>query len=164
MRKDNDEAKGLVKGRKSKVMAGVIGGSVANEIESSLAREVGRMLARAGYVVVCGGLGGVMEQVSMGAWEEGGEVVGILPGASRLDANPYVTCPIVTNMGEARNVIIAHTADFLIAVGGEYGTLSEIAIGLKLGKKVYSLRSWKIPGVIEVSSVEELEKHLLEKT
>jgi uncharacterized protein (TIGR00725 family) len=160
MKHDSDKAKTAVTRKESKVMVGVIGASVASAEEARLAREVGRMLARAGYVVVCGGLGGVMEQASMGAWEEGGEVVGILPGSSKSDANPFVTHPIVTNMNQARNVIIAHTADFLIAVGGEYGTLSEIAFGLKLGKKVFSLKSWKIEGVIEVLSLDELERLL----
>lgn len=101
-----------------------------------------------------------MEEASRGAREEGGEVVGILPGPSKMDANPFVTYPIVTNMGQARNAIIAHTADFLIAIGGEYGTLSEIAFGLKLGKKVLSLKSWRIEGVIEVSSTDELARLL----
>jgi len=160
MKDRGDEARTQAMGRGSKVMVGVIGASVASEDIARLAREVGRLLGRAGYVVVCGGLGGVMEEASRGAREEGGEVVGILPGPSKMDANPFVTYPIVTNMGQARNAIIAHTADFLIAIGGEYGTLSEIAFGLKLGKKVLSLKSWKIEGVIEVSSTDELARLL----
>ncbi len=104
-----------------------------------MAREVGGEIARCGAVLVCGGLGGVMEAASLGCAERGGEVLGLLPGADSAMANPYVTIAVPTNMGHARNVIIAHTADALIAVEGEYGTLSEMAIGLKLGKPVIVL-------------------------
>ena len=84
----------------------------------------------------------VMEAAARGCAEAGGDVIGVLPGMSAMTANPYVTLPIVTNMGHARNVIIAHTAEALIAIEGEYGTLSEMAIGLKLGKTVVQLGSW----------------------
>ena len=103
------------------------------------ARGLGREIARRGAVLVCGGLGGVMEAAARGVFEAGGEVVGVLPGPDGTSANPFVTIAIPTNMGHARNVIIAHTADALIAVEGEYGTLSETAIGLKLGKPVVVL-------------------------
>ncbi len=83
-----------------------------------------------------------MEAAARGCAEAGGDVIGVLPGMSAMTANPYVTLPIVTNMGHARNVIIAHTAEALIAIEGEYGTLSEMAIGLKLGKTVVQLGSW----------------------
>lgn len=89
-----------------------------------------------------------MEAVCRGAVSAGGETVGILPGAEANSANPYVTLPIVTNMGHARNVVIAHTAEVLIAIEGELGTLSEVAIALKNGRRVITINSWdKIPGV-----------------
>ncbi len=110
-----------------------------------MAELVGREIAIRGAVLVCGGLGGVMEAAAKGAFEAGGDVIGILPGSDSLSANPYVTLSVPTNMGHARNVIIAHTAEVLIAIEGEYGTLSETAIGLKLGKPVFVL-----PGGLQV--------------
>ena len=109
---------------KRKPIIGVIGASQPSAEGLRMAEVVGREIASRGAVLVCGGLGGVMEAASKGAVEAGGEVMGILPGPDKLSANPYVTLPVPTNMGHARNVIIAHTAEALIAVEGEYGTLS----------------------------------------
>ncbi len=125
-----------------KPIIGVIGAGSASQAGEELAYRVGQLLAEAGVVLVTGGLGGVMAAASKGCFEAGGEVLGILPGATAEAANPYVTLPIVTNVGHARNIIIAHTAQALIAIEGEYGTLSEMAIGLKLGKPVIQLHSW----------------------
>ena len=120
-----------------------------------MAEAVGREIARRGAVLVCGGLGGVMEAAAKGATEAGGVVLGLLPGPDKASANPYVTLPVPTNMGHARNVIIAHTADALIAVEGEYGTLSEAAIGLKLGKQVFVLPGGlQLAGAVPVASAE----------
>lgn len=127
---------------KKPLLIGVIGASSASEKGVDQAREVGRLIAEAGAVLVCGGLGGIMEAASCGCSMAGGDVIGILPGSSAQSANPYVNLPIVTDMGHARNVIIAQTANALIAIEGEYGTLSEIAISLKIDKKVYVLDSW----------------------
>lgn len=124
---------------KHKPILGVIGASRASDKGLRIAEAVGREIATSGATLVCGGLGGVMEAASKGAAEAGGDVLGILPGSDKLSANPYVSLPVPTNMGHARNVIIAHTADALIAVEGEYGTLSEAAISLKLGKPVFVL-------------------------
>jgi uncharacterized protein (TIGR00725 family) len=121
---------------------GVIGGSEASPDILMLAEQVGSLIAKTGNVLVCGGLGGVMEAAARGAKSAGGVTIGILPGAARSEANSHIDVPIVTNMGYARNAIIAHTCDCLIAVGGRYGTLSEISFGLALGKKVIGLRSW----------------------
>jgi len=141
-----------------RTLVGVIGGSLVDESTRKTALGLGGLLARRGCTVVCGGLGGVMEAASRGAVEAGGDVVGILPGPDSSEVNPFVTHPVVTAMGHARNVIIAHTAQFLVAVGGEMGTLSEIAVSLKLGKTVYSLGSWDdVPGVIPVKDLEDLE-------
>jgi len=112
------------------------------EIES--AREVGGLIVERGGIVVCGGRGGVMEAVSRGASEAGGIVIGILPGFSDKEANPYVTVPIVTGMSMARNVINIMSSEVVIAIGGAYGTLSEIAIALKIGKPVVALGSWRL--------------------
>jgi len=135
---------------------GVIGGSEASEELLRLAERVGSLIASEGCVLVCGGLGGVMEAAAKGAKSAGGLTVGVLPGGSRSDANPYIDIAIATNMGHARNAIIAHTSDALIAVGGRYGTLSEISFGLALGKRVVSLKSWDVdPGIIAAGTPEE---------
>ena len=137
-------------------IVGVIGAGNANSELLSLAYQVGAGLARAGFVVVNGGLGGVMEASSRGAAEAGGVTLGILPGSDAADANAHVQIPVVTHMGHARNVIIAHTARALVAVGGSHGTRSEVSIGLKLGRPVISLHSFDFdPAIQVVSSPEE---------
>ena len=126
----------------------VIGG---RKIEKSLlkeAEEVGRLLAGRNAVLVSGGLGGVMEAASRGMKSGGGLTVGLLPQDHKRDANEFVDVAIATGLGIGRNVIIARTADAVIAVGGEYGTLSEIAFALQLGKPVVGIRTWDIKGVI----------------
>lgn len=139
-----------------KPIIAVIGAGNASQRGMQLAEEVGRLLAGRGAVVACGGLGGIMEAASRGCYEAGGDVLGILPGDSAASANPYVTLPIVTAMGHARNIIIAQTAQALVAIEGEYGTLSEIAIGLKLGKPVIQLGSWlQLEATCQVSTAKE---------
>ncbi len=129
---------------------GVIGAGSCDADLRERADSVGAEIAKRGAILVCGGLGGVMEACSAGAKREGGTTVGILSGDDRRSANPYIDIAIVTDMGHARNVIIAHSSDVLIAVGGEYGTLSEIAHSLKIGKKVITLDSkWDIEGTIK---------------
>ena len=108
------------------------------------AEVVGRDLAAGGAVVVCGGLGGVMEAACRGAKEAGGTTVGLLPGSDRADANPFVDVAVPTGLGEARNALVARAADALVAVGGEFGTLSEIALALKLGTPVVGLDTWEL--------------------
>jgi len=139
---------------------GVIGSSRAEENVLRLAEEVGAEIARRGCAVVCGGLTGVMEAACKGARREGGLTIGIIPSDDKKDANQYVQIPIVTGMGMGRNVMLVKTADVVIAVGGEYGTLSEIAHALNLGKKVIGLHTWKlekahtkpIPNLVEADS------------
>ena len=127
------------------VYVGVIGaGATLDESVASTARTVGRLLGERGAIVVCGGLGGVMEAAAAGAREAEGRVVGILPGDSRAGANPHLTVAIPTGLGEARNALIAHASDVLIAVGGEFGTLSEIALALKIGKPVVGVGTWAL--------------------
>lgn len=132
--------------KRRKIVA-VIGSSTAGKEERELAYEAGRLIAKMGFVLVNGGMGGVMEAASKGASEEGGLVVGILPTATAEGGNEYLSVPVVTNMGHARNAIIAHTADAILAIGGEEGTLSEIAIGRKLGKPVAGIKTWNVAGV-----------------
>ncbi len=138
------------------IQIGVIGAGECGEAVCKLARAVGEAIGRSGAVLVCGGLGGVMEAAAKGARAAGGLTVGILPGFSRRDANPYISVPIVTGLSHARNVIVARSADALIAVAGGYGTLSEIAIALKLGKPVIGLRTWAVSDdVIQVDDPAE---------
>ncbi len=122
-------------------------GSGRPDLEPELqekAYRVGAAVARQGAILLCGGLGGVMEEAARGAMEEGGLVVGILPGAHRYEANPFVQVAIATGMGEARNVILVRTADGVIALRGEAGTLSEIAMARKLGKPVCVVDGWEM--------------------
>jgi len=127
-----------------KPIIAVVGGSTVSTEVYQTAREVGRSVAEAGALLITGGLGGVMEAASQGAKEKGGTVIGILPGLSHQDANPYVNIPIVTGLGDGRNMLIVQTAQAVIALPGEYGTLSEIALALKIGRPVVSLESWEI--------------------
>src|SRR5512137_2802788 len=145
-----------------RIRIAVIGGSRPGRQAVETAFEVGRLIARAGAVVVCGGLGGVMEAVCRGAREEGGLTVGILPGGSPADANPWVDVPVATGIGYARNSLVVLNADAVIAVDGEYGTLSEIAYGKIHGKKVIGLGTWDVKGVIAVATPEEAVRLALE--
>ena len=122
----------------------VIGGGQCTKEEAKLAEEVGRQLARRGAVLVCGGLGGIMGAACKGANLEGGTTIGILPGDTSQAANPYVQIPIVTGLGEARNVIVVKSAQAVIAIGGKYGTLSEISYALKNGIPVIGLNTWSL--------------------
>ncbi len=134
----------------------VIGGGEADPATLELARQTGREIARLGGVLLCGGLGGVMAAAAQGVQEAGGVSIGILPDGDRSRANPYLTYTIATNMGHARNMIIAHSADALIAIDGSYGTISEAAIALKLGKPVVALKAdWDLPGMGRASSWQE---------
>lgn len=123
------------------ISIGVIGSGDCSPDICQLAYEVGKGIAQAGAYLVCGGLGGVMEAAAKGAKEAGGVTVGILPGASAQDANPYIDIPIVTDMGHARNVIVVRSSEAVIAVSGSYGTLSEIAFAIKIGIPVVALRT-----------------------
>ena len=135
---------------------GIIGAGVCGSEARTLAETVGREVAKRGAILLCGGLGGVMEAAAYGAKQEGGITLGILPGTLREEANPWIDIAIVSGMGHARNALIAQSSDALIAVNGEYGTLSEIALGLKMGKPVVVLEpGWRIKGVHRVESPEE---------
>jgi uncharacterized protein (TIGR00725 family) len=134
---------------------GVIGAGKCDAELGRLAEAVGRGIAEAGAVLVCGGMGGVMEAACRGAKAAGGTTIGILPGPDRSGANEYVDIAIATGINEARNLAIIRTSDVLIAVGGSYGTLSEIGFALKAGKMVVGLRTWDIQGMVPAENAEE---------
>ncbi len=146
----------------------LIGAGQCDEHIAELAERVGFELARRGWGVVCGGLGGVMEAACRGARRAGGLTVGILPGDDPSTANPYVDVVIPTGMGEARNALVVRAGEGAIAVAGEYGTLSEIALALKMGKPVIGLLTWTLMkdgvpdrGIIPAQSpLEAVEKAL----
>jgi len=124
----------------------VVGGSTCNDAEAELAEDVGRRLAVAGAMVVCGGLGGVMEAVSRGVRGAGGLTIGVLPGVDPHEANPFVDVPLATGMGEMRNALIVRAARAVIAIGGGHGTLSEVALALRIGTPVVGLQD-RFPGL-----------------
>ncbi|MBI4297085.1 MAG: TIGR00725 family protein [Chloroflexi bacterium] len=134
---------GPVKGSAAMVI-GVVGGSECTPEEARLAEEVGNELAQRGAILICGGGPGVMEAACRGARKAGGRTIGVLPGGQADEANPYVDVPIVTGMGVARNVIIVKSSRAIIAVDGEFGTLSEIAHALDLGVPVVGLQTWSL--------------------
>ena len=123
---------------------GVIGGSVCREESAEIAYQVGKKIAEMGAVLVCGGLTGIMEYSAKGAKASGGITIGILPGSNDKAANKYIDIPIITAMDNARNVIIVRTADIIIAIDGSLGTLSEIALGLKIGKPIIGINTWDV--------------------
>jgi uncharacterized protein (TIGR00725 family) len=122
----------------------VVGSGTCSPEEALVAEQVGALLARAGAVVVCGGLSGVMEAACRGARREGGLTVGILPGNDRTAANAHVVVAIASGLGELRNGLVVRASDVVIAVGGEFGTLSEIGFALKIGKRVVGLGTWEL--------------------
>ncbi len=138
-----------------RVYVAVVGSGEAAGKLYQQAREVGRLVAERGGVVVCGGLAGVMEAAARGATEAGGVAIGILPDEDRRRANPYLSYSVATGAGQARNLAVVCSADAVVAVGGEYGTLSEIGLALKIGRPVVALGSWELPGHVLVASLPE---------
>ncbi|MBI4609591.1 MAG: TIGR00725 family protein [Candidatus Rokubacteria bacterium] len=134
----------------------MVGGGQCSAAVAKLAEDVGRAIATAGAVLVCGGLGGVMEAAARGARQSGGLSVGILPGPSHRDANPFVDLSIVTDLGHARNAVVVRSSHAVIALPGEYGTLSEVALALKVGIPVVGLKSWgHLDGVVAAEAADE---------
>jgi uncharacterized protein (TIGR00725 family) len=149
----------------------VIGGAQGEDEILRDAEAVGRGIAEAGAVLVCGGRTGVMEAASRGASETGGTVIGVLPTTTPEDANPYVTHVIATGIGQARNLAVVGSGDAVIAIGGEWGTLSEIAFARRLERPVIALRSWTLQnqagtdlGIVEAESPEEAVREALAAT
>ena len=143
---------------------GVIG--PGSELPSSVlesATAVGALIARAGHVLVCGGLGGVMEAAAKGASAEGGIVVGLLPGRDRSAANPYNTVALPTGLGELRNGLLVRSSDAIISVGGSWGTLSEIALAVRTGVPVVTLDGWELPadGPLPAATPKDAVEHAI---
>lgn len=136
----------------------VIGTGAPDDRLAGLAAEVGRALATADAVVICGGLGGVMEAVARGAAEAGGTVIGILPGADPGDANAHCTHVVAAATGIARNLAVVASADAVIAIGGAWGTLSEIAHARQLGRPVIALESWAVEAPAPIAGDEGIER------
>lgn len=145
----------------------VVGSGTEDKGINELAKKVGREIAKIGGVLICGGLGGVMEAAAMGAKEMDGTTLGIIPGDDPRSANRYIDHVIVTGMGHARNVLVVKSADAVIALPGGPGTMSEIALALKMGKDVVSVGGftrWEdIDGVKKAESPEEAIKYILSK-
>lgn len=147
----------------------VCGGGVFDEDSAAIAREIGAGLAREGATVLCGGGGGVMEAVCEGVRSEGGLSIGFLPGENRDAANPYVDIALPTGMGEMRNMLLVRASDVVIAISGEFGTLSEIAFALRLGIPVVGVETWQLhkkgvysDGIVEATSADEAVRAALE--
>jgi uncharacterized protein (TIGR00725 family) len=139
-----------------KTFIGVIGGGDCSQEIFRIAEEVGQRIAQGGGILVCGGMGGVMEAACKGAKEENGTTIGILPGVDKSQANPYVDFPIVTGLGEGRNLLVVRNSDAVIALPGKFGTLSEIAFSLRLGKPVIGLSTWDVSD--EIITAEDAEE------
>jgi uncharacterized protein (TIGR00725 family) len=139
----------------------VCGASEATPSQLEAAREVGRLLARSGAVVINGGFGGVMGAASEGAASQGGTVLGILPDTDRAGASPHLTLALATGLGQARNAVIVTAADSVIAIGAGWGTLSEIALARRLDRPVFALDTWKVRGLEVVDSPAEAVKRAL---
>jgi uncharacterized protein (TIGR00725 family) len=135
------------------VYVSVIGGAQCGAAEQALAAEVGRLVAREGATLICGGMGGVMEAAARGAKEAGGTTIGILPGHDRAVANPYLDHVLTTGMGHARNLAVVSSGDAVIAIGGGYGTLSEIGLAAKVGRPVVILAGWRLEGGKEAKGI-----------
>jgi uncharacterized protein (TIGR00725 family) len=139
---------------------GVVGPSSADDRELGDAEGLGRGLAQRGHVVVCGGLGGVMEAVARGAADAGGVVLGLLPGADRTDANPHVSVAVPTGLGELRNGLLVRSSDVVVSIGGSWGTLSEVALAIRTGVPVVALRGWPLPGDPALHTVDTVTEAL----
>lgn len=135
---------------------GVIGPGECPDAVSALAEEVGYRIAKKGGILITGGLSGVMEATCKGAKAAGGLTVGILPGFDAFEANPFVDIPIVTGLSHARNVIVVRSAEGIIAIEGGYGTLSEIAFALKIGRPIVGINTWEVaPQIIQARDAKE---------
>lgn len=140
---------------RKRIRIGVIGGAKPDKRSLETARKVGQLIAEKGAILVCGGLSGVMEASARGAKQGNGLTMGILPGNSTGDANPFIDIAIATGLGYARNSLVAMNSDVIIAIDGQYGTLTEIAYGCIYGKKIVGLGTWKIDSVIQAESAEQ---------
>ncbi len=146
--------------RAQKITISVIGGHETSEKIKKEAYAIGQIIAKAGAVLVCGGLDGVMKAAAQGAKEAGGLTIGLLPGKEKSDANEFIDIALPTTIGYARNAMVACSADIIIAMPGSHGTLSEICYGLVYKRPVIDMGNWKRPGMIRVSGVNGVEKKI----
>ena len=142
-------------GDSKQIVIGVIGAGDASEEDCRVAEIVGEEIARNSCTLLCGAMGGVMEAASRGAKSNGGTTIGILPGSSKEDCNPYIDYPIVTGMGHARNIIVASSCDAIIAIDGSFGTLSEIAFALRLKIPIIGIKTWDVSSEIKKAETPE---------
>ncbi|HDN86266.1 MAG: TIGR00725 family protein [Candidatus Omnitrophota bacterium] len=142
---------------------GVIGGYSCSKRAYKLAREIGRLIAQEGWILICGGGSGVMEAACLGAKEKGGITCGILPSYTGEEANPYLDIKIPTGLGYARNILVVRASHCLVAIDGKYGTLSEIAFALSEGKPVLGIDTWDIEGVVKVENPQKAIEYIKRK-
>ena len=143
-----------------KKIIGVIGAGDADAEDLKIAQSVGEEIASNGYTLLCGAMGGVMEAASKGAKSKGGTCIGIVPGSSKNECNPYIDYAVVTGMGHARNVIVAGSCDAIIAIGGSFGTLSEIAFALRLEIPIIGLNTWDVSSDIKKAETPKEAVHM----
>lgn len=136
----------------NKIHIGVIGAGDCSQEIYNMATEVGYLIGHNGWILICGGLGGVMEGAAKGCYKAGEMTVGILPGEKKDSANPFIRLPIPTGLGEGRNLLVVRASDVVIAIAGGYGTLSEIGLALKIGRPVVGVKTW--PGIDGIDYVE----------
>lgn len=153
--KKNDTHYALRKPHDEKMNIGVIGGYQCSKRVYNVAYKLGQLIAQEGWTLICGGGSGIMEAACKGAKEKGGLTVGILPGYEAREANTYLDVKIPTGLGYARNILVVRASDFLVAVDGKYGTLSEIAFALNEGKPVLGINTWNIKGIVKVKTPKE---------
>lgn len=145
-----------------KILVSVIGGHKADSKVESLAHEIGIIIAKVDSILVCGGLDGVMEAASKGCKEAGGMTIGLLPGTTKADANPYIDVALTTTIGYARNAMVACSADIIVALPGSHGTSCEISYGFVYKKPIIDLGNWNREGMIKVKDVKEAEAKIRE--
>ena len=148
--------------RKREILISVVGGHDSNDEMEQLADNVGKIIANMGAILVCGGLGGVMEAASRGAKEVGGRTIGLLPGKDKADANPFIDIVIPTTIGFARNAMVACSADIIVALPGSHGTNCEISYGFCYKRPIIDLGGWNKEGMIQIENVSSLEEKLKE--
>lgn len=149
----------------NKIHIGVIGAGDCSTETYNMAVELGYLISQSGWILICGGLGGVMKGAAKGCYKGGGLSVGILPGEEKDAANPFITLPIPTGMGEGRNLLIVRASDVVVSIAGGYGTLSEIGLALKMGKLMVGLKTWpNIDGIDYVETpqqaIDMIARHL----
>jgi len=143
---------------KKQPIIAVIGGSECSKKVEQISHKIGKIVAKVGAILVCGGLGGVMKAACAGAKSGGGATIGILPGENKQGANPFVDIALPTGIGYNRNVLVVKSADIVVAIDGKYGTLSEIAFALLAKKPVIGVGTWGISGIIKAKTPGDVEK------